>query len=104
MSDRMSNKWRLQQPCQTCWTEKHSAVLAVSELYDLIRQVLLNFSDLPKEPTEPRRKATSLYSVVTLSKFCTTLCIIEQVVAHTSILSHLLQKVDIDLRTAVNCK
>ena len=39
MSDRISNKWRWQQPCQTCWAEKHSGVTAVSELYDPIRQV-----------------------------------------------------------------
>ena len=49
MSDRISNKWRLQQLCQTRWTEKHSAVLAVSELYDPIREVLLELSDLPEE-------------------------------------------------------
>ena len=103
MSDRISNKWRLQQPCQTRWAEKHSAVLAVSELYDPIRQVLLELSDLPEEPTESRRKATSLYSVMTSSKFCIALCILEHVMAHTSILSQLLQKVDIDLRTAVDC-
>ena len=60
MSDRISNKWRLQQPCQTHWTEKHSAVLAVSELYDPIRQVLLELSDLPEELTESRCKATSV--------------------------------------------
>ena len=103
MSDRISNKWRLQQPRQTRWTEKHSAVLSVSELYDPIRQVLLKFSDLPEEPIESRRKATSLYSVMTLSKFCIALCIFEHILAHTSILSQLLQKADIDLRTAVDC-
>ena len=27
MSNRISNKCKLQQPCQTRWTEKHSAVL-----------------------------------------------------------------------------
>ena len=78
-------------------------MLAVSELYDLIRQVLLELSDLPEEPTEPRRKATSLYSGMTSSKFRIAHCILEDVKAHTSILSHLLQKVDIDLRTAVDC-
>ena len=31
MSDQISKKWRLHQPCQTRWTMKHSAVLAVSE-------------------------------------------------------------------------
>ena len=67
MSDRISNEWRLQQPCQTRWTEKHSAVLAVSELYDPIRHVLLKLSDLPEEPTESCRKATSLYSIMTSS-------------------------------------
>ena len=55
MSDRISNKWRLPQSCHTRWTEKHSAVLAVSELYDPIRQVLLQLSDLPEQPTESRR-------------------------------------------------
>ena len=92
----------MQQPCQTRWTEKHSAVLAVSELYDPI-QVLLELSDLPEEQTESRRKAISLYSVMTSSKFCIALCIPEHITAHTSILSQLLQKVDIDLRTAVDC-
>ena len=78
-------------------------VLAVSELYDPIRQVLLEFSDLPEDPTESRCKATSLYSVKNSSKFCTELCILKHVMAHTSILSQLLQKVNIDLRTAVDC-
>ena len=78
-------------------------VLAVSELYDPIRQVLLELSDLPEEPTESRRKATSLYSVITLTKFCIALCILKHVMAHTSISSQLLQKVYFDLRTAVNC-
>ena len=41
VSDRISNKWGLQQPCQTRWTVKHLAVLAVSEMYDPIGQVLL---------------------------------------------------------------
>ena len=103
MSDRISNKWRLQQSCQTRWTEKHSAVLAVLELYGPIRQVLVELIDLPEKPTESRRKATSLYSVVTPNKFCIALCILEHVMAHTSMLSQLLQKVDIDLRTAVDC-
>ena len=40
---------------------------------------------------------------MTSSKFCIALCILEHVMAHTSILSQLLQKVDIDLRTTVNC-
>ena len=40
---------------------------------------------------------------MTSSKFCIALCILEHVMAHTSILSKLLQKVDIDLRKAVNC-
>ena len=93
-----------QPPCQTRWTEKHLAVLAVSELYYPIRQVLLELSDLPEEePTESRRKTTSLYPVVTSSKFYIALCILEHVMAHTSILSHLQQKVDIHLRTAVDC-
>ena len=61
MSDRITKKWRLQQPCLTRWTEKHSAVLAVSELYDQIRQVLLELNDLPEEPRESRRKATNLF-------------------------------------------
>ena len=99
-SDRISNKWRLQQPCQIRWTEKDSAVLSVSELYDSIRQVLLEFSDLPEEPTESRCKTTSLYSVITLNKFCTALCILEHVM---SILSELLQKIDFALKTAVDC-
>ena len=103
ISDRISNKWRLQLPCQTRWTEKHSAVLAVLKLYDPIRNVLLELSDLSEEPTESRRKATLLYSVMTSSKFCIALCILEHVVAHTSILSQLLQKVDIHLRTALDC-
>ena len=103
MSDRISNKWRLQQSYQTRWAEKHSAVLTVSELYDPMRQVLLQISDLPEKPTESRRKAPFLYSVMTSSKFCIALCILEHVMAHTSILSQLLQKVDIDLRTAVDC-
>ena len=101
MSDRISNKRRLQQPCQTCWTEKHSAVLAVLELCDPIRQVLLELSDLAGEPKESRRKATSLYCVMSSSKFCIALCILEHVMAHTLILSQLLQKVN--LRTAVDC-
>ena len=57
MSDRISNKRKLQQPCLTPPTEKHSAVLNVSELYDPIRQVSLELSDLPEDPTELRRKA-----------------------------------------------
>ena len=57
MSDRISNKWRLQQPRQTRWTGKHSAVLAVSKLYNPIRQVLLELSNLFEEPSESRRKA-----------------------------------------------
>ena len=64
MSDRISNKRRLQQPCQTRSTEKHSAVLAALELYNPMRQVLLELSDMPEEPTETRCKATSLYSVM----------------------------------------
>ena len=60
MSVRISNKRRLQQPFQTSWTEKHSALLAVSKLYDPKRQVLPRFSDLPVEPKESRRKATTL--------------------------------------------
>ena len=74
------------------------------ELYDPIRQVLLKLSDLSEEPTESRRKATSLYPVMTLGKFCTELCILEHVLAHTSILSQLQQKVNIDLRTTVDCE
>ena len=103
MSDRISNKWRLKQPYQTRSTKKHSAVLTVSEFYDPIRQVLLELSNLPEEPTESRRKATSLYSVMTSSKFGIALCILEDVMEHTLILSQLLQKVDIDLKTAVDC-
>ena len=68
---------------------------AVSELYEPI-QVLLQLSDLPEKPTE------SLYSAITSSKFCIALCILEHVMAHTSNLSQLTQKVDINLRTAVN--
>ena len=83
--------------------EKHSAVLAVSDLYDPIRQVLLEFNDLPEEPTESRRKATSFYYVMISSKFCIALCIVEHVMAYTSILSQLPQKVDIDLRTVMDC-
>ena len=45
----------------------------------------------------------ALCTVMTSSKFCMALCILEHVMAHTSILSQLLQKVDIDLRTAVDC-
>ena len=78
-------------------------VLAVSKLYDPIRQVLLELNDLSEEPTESRHKATSLYSVLTSSKFCIALCILEHVLAHTSILSQLLKRIDIDLRTAVDC-
>ena len=52
MSDRISNKRRLQQPSQTRWIEKHSAVLAVSELCDPIRQALLELSDLSEKPTK----------------------------------------------------
>ena len=73
MSNRISNKWRLQQPCQTHWAEKHSAVLAVSELYDPIRQVLLELCDLLEKPTESRSKAISLHSVMTSRKFCIAL-------------------------------
>ena len=51
--------------CQTRRIEKHSAVLAVSELYDPIRQVVLELGDLSEKPTESRRKATSLCSVMT---------------------------------------
>ena len=102
-SSRISNKWKMQQPCQTRWTKKHSTVLAVSELYNPIQQVLLELSDLSEEPTESRRKATSMCSVMTSCKFYIALCILEHVMAHTSILSHLQQKVDIDLRTAVDC-
>ena len=69
MSDRISNKWRLHQPYQTCWTEKYSAVLAFSELCDPIRLALLELNNLPVEPTASRSKATSLYSVMTFSKF-----------------------------------
>ena len=83
----MRNKWRLQQPCQTRWIEKHSAVLAVSEFYDPIQQVLLELSDLPEKPIKSCRKAPSLYSIITLNKFCIALCILEHIMAHTSILS-----------------
>ena len=38
-------------------------------VYDPIRQVLLELSDLSEEPTESRREATSLHSVMTSSKF-----------------------------------
>ena len=103
MSGRISNKWRLQQPCQTLWAEKHSAVLAVAELYDPICRVLLEFSDSPKESAETHRRATALYSIITSCQFCVCLCILEHVMAQTSVLSQLLQKVDIDLRTAVEC-
>ena len=41
---------------------------------------------------------------MTLGKFCTALCILEHVLAHTSILSQLQQKVNIDLRTTVDCE
>ena len=78
-------------------------MLAVLELYDPIRQVLLELSELPEELTELRRKATSLYSVMTSNKFCIALCILEHVMAQKSVLSQLLQKVDIDLRIAVDC-
>ena len=95
----------MQQPRQTRLTEKQSAVLAVSELHDPIRQVglLLELSDLPEEPTESRRKATSLSYIMTLSKFCIALCIFEHVMTDKSILSQLLRKGDIDLKTAVDC-
>ena len=48
---------------------------------------------------------TYSFSVMTSSKFCFALCILEHVIAHMSILSQLLQKVDtgIDFRTAVDC-
>ena len=87
MSDQISNKWKFQQPCQIPWTEKHLAVSVVSELYDPTRQVLLQLSDLPEEPKESRRKAICLYSVMISSKCCIALCILEHVMAHTSILS-----------------
>ena len=58
MSDRISNKRKLQQPCQTSYTEKHSTVLAVLKLCDPIRQVLMQLSDLPEDPTKSRRKTT----------------------------------------------
>ena len=45
MSDRISNNWRLQQPCEARWTEKHSTVLAALELNDPKRQVLLELSE-----------------------------------------------------------
>ena len=41
---------------------------------------------------------------MTLRKFCTELCILEHVLAHTSILSQLPQKDNIDLRTKVDCE
>ena len=50
-----------------------------------------------------RRKAISLHSVLTSSKFCIALCILVHIMANTSILSQLLQKVDIKLRRAVDC-
>ena len=103
MSDRISNKLRLQQPCQTCYTDKHLAVLAVSKFFDPIRQVLLELSDFPEDPTESRREAISSYSVMTSSKFCLAFCILEYDMTHSSILSQLLQQVDIDSRTAVDC-
>ena len=78
-------------------------MIAVSELYELIPQVLLELIDFPEEPTESRRKATSLYTVMTLSRFCIALCILEHVKSYSSILSQLLQKVEFDLRTAVDC-
>ena len=77
--------------------------LGGSEVYDPIRQVLLKLSDLPEEPTKSRRKAITLYSVKTFSKFFIALCNLEHAMAHTSISSQLLQKVDIDLRTMVDC-
>ena len=40
---------------------------------------------------------------MTSSKYCIALCVLEHVMAHTSILSQLQQKVDIDLRTTVDC-
>ena len=67
-----------------------------------MRQVLLELRDVRKELTESRRKATSLHSVMTSSKFCIALGILEHVMAHTSILSQLLQQIDIDLRTEVD--
>ena len=56
--------------------------------------------------SQQNRIATSLWAnffVITSSKFCIALGILEHVMvmAHTSILSHLLQKVDVVLRTAV---
>ena len=77
--------------------------VSVSGLYDPIRRVLLELSDLSEESTKLLRKATSLHSVMSLSKFCIALCILEHVMAHTSILSQLLQKVGIDLRIALGC-
>ena len=65
--------------------EIFSTVLAVLELFDPIRQVLLELSDLPDEPTESRRVANSLYSVMTSSKFYIAICIFQDVRAHTSI-------------------
>ena len=55
------------------------------------------------EEPRARCKATSLYSIMTSSKFCTAISILEHVKAHASILSQLLQKADIDSRTAVDC-
>ena len=98
----MINKWKSPQPRQTRWTEKRSAVLAVSKLYYPIRKVLLELSDLPEESAKLRRKTTFLYSTMTSSKFCIAFCNLEYVMAYRSILSQLLQKVDINLKTAVD--
>ena len=62
----------------------------------------MELSNLPEKPTESCRKVSSSYSVMTESKFCIALCILEHAMAHMSILSQLLQKVDIDLRVAVD--
>ena len=40
---------------------------------------------------------------MTLSKFCVAPCILEHVMAHLSILPQLLQKLDINSKTAVDC-
>ena len=98
----MSNKWRLQRLCQTRWTEKYSAVLAVSELYDPIRQVSY-WSSVTYVRSQQNRVAKQPFCTLftTSSKFCVALCILEHGMAHTSILSQLLRKVDINLRTAV---
>lgn len=100
MPGRITGKWRVHQPCETRWADRHSSVSTVAELYAPICEVLLNLSQTESECSE---KASSLYTTMTSSQFCVGLCILEEVMVHTSILSQLLQRVDVDLRKAIDC-